>query len=588
MIKTIRIKNVRGLKDHTIDLNMIPNKPSILVAPNGSGKSSFALAFKSLKHSRIELPKEDVHEGNSSLLPEIEICTENGTYKATHSSNEISRQFSVYVINNRDEASASIFNIQGKRVAKSKTLIKPVILINQIHEDVQLADTLVSDFDLGGLTRGVLPDIKKVLSNDEFMARIKSSVLILTPSKEPIVDSFLSRIKTYAGTKKQILEKIEQNDLKPLMKIKSISSTVETLMGCYPDLPRESLCLMAIRLIKINKKDHKSFKKKIAYAKDKVLQKEYKELFSSLKATWKDIRPKTSDGQLVIEITDTKRISNGERDIIVLLALLKQAESALTKESNILIVDEVFDYLDDGNFIAAQYYVTLLIEKIKAQGRNIYPIILSHIDPTYFRSFAFSKMKIYYLNKRSQPMLSDRMRKLLLKRGRGSSGAGSSVAYDLISRYMLHFYSDYGNTSGLDGSILDGDLSVWIDVSVFKEYCKEETKKYLKDDPSRSYDAVAVCIWLRECIEKTIYEKLPEDKRNGFIDTHGTSEKMSYANDLGVSSPEIFSLLGSLYNDNLHIKDGDTKYLGQRLYSKLDNNTIKSMIRKIVEQESLA
>ena len=44
-IVDVTIKNIRGLEAHTINLDMIPNKPSLLVAPNGSGKSSFAIAF---------------------------------------------------------------------------------------------------------------------------------------------------------------------------------------------------------------------------------------------------------------------------------------------------------------------------------------------------------------------------------------------------------------------------------------------------------------------------------------------------------------------------------------------------------------
>ena len=40
-IKSIQIKNVRGLQDHTVELGqMYPNKPSLMVAPNGSGKST--------------------------------------------------------------------------------------------------------------------------------------------------------------------------------------------------------------------------------------------------------------------------------------------------------------------------------------------------------------------------------------------------------------------------------------------------------------------------------------------------------------------------------------------------------------------
>lgn len=54
-IKSIHIKNVRGLGDRKIELNMIPNKPSLLVAPNGSGKSSFAFAFQWLNRIRMKL-----------------------------------------------------------------------------------------------------------------------------------------------------------------------------------------------------------------------------------------------------------------------------------------------------------------------------------------------------------------------------------------------------------------------------------------------------------------------------------------------------------------------------------------------------
>lgn len=45
-IKQIEISNVRGIDHLVVDLgDMYPNKPNIMVAPNGSGKSSFATAF---------------------------------------------------------------------------------------------------------------------------------------------------------------------------------------------------------------------------------------------------------------------------------------------------------------------------------------------------------------------------------------------------------------------------------------------------------------------------------------------------------------------------------------------------------------
>lgn len=38
-IESIEIENVKGIKKRKFDLNIIPNKPSLLVAPNGFGKT---------------------------------------------------------------------------------------------------------------------------------------------------------------------------------------------------------------------------------------------------------------------------------------------------------------------------------------------------------------------------------------------------------------------------------------------------------------------------------------------------------------------------------------------------------------------
>jgi len=54
-IWSIELTNVKGIGNHTFQLDLIPNKPNILVAPNGFGKSSFGIAFDSLRRNKIEL-----------------------------------------------------------------------------------------------------------------------------------------------------------------------------------------------------------------------------------------------------------------------------------------------------------------------------------------------------------------------------------------------------------------------------------------------------------------------------------------------------------------------------------------------------
>jgi ABC-type cobalamin/Fe3+-siderophores transport system ATPase subunit len=54
-LTSLKIENVKGILSKYFFLDLYPNKPSILVAPNGFGKSSIACAFKSLNNNRIAL-----------------------------------------------------------------------------------------------------------------------------------------------------------------------------------------------------------------------------------------------------------------------------------------------------------------------------------------------------------------------------------------------------------------------------------------------------------------------------------------------------------------------------------------------------
>ena len=68
-IKSITIKNVRGIGEKTIELGMLPNKPSLLIAPNGSGKSSFAFAFQWLNRLKMKLNVDDAYNGDINNKP---------------------------------------------------------------------------------------------------------------------------------------------------------------------------------------------------------------------------------------------------------------------------------------------------------------------------------------------------------------------------------------------------------------------------------------------------------------------------------------------------------------------------------------
>lgn len=149
----------------------------------------------------------------------------------------------------------------------------------------------------------------------------------------------------------------------------------------------------------------------------------------------------------------------------------------------------------------------------------------------------------------------------------------------MISKYLLHFNPDY--SLDLIG-VLGENFRPWNDPKKFKDYCFRETEKYLQNSGD-SYDSVAVCIVLRECIEKYIYINLPSEKKNKLFEKeqNGTNKKIAFAEKHGVKCPETFYLLGLIYNNPLHLEPGQTKDLRQTLYSRLQNNTIRNMIEYV-------
>ena len=577
-IKSVTIKNVRGFQNQKIELDMIPNKPSILVAPNGTGKSSLAIAFKSLRPKSLQVDKAEIFSNNDTYSPELILETEFRLYTADSTKNELSDDFSTFVINNQNKAKIITNNIGGTRVSSSRMHVAPIVLVKNFPVDVSVHNNFIAEFGLQNLVRGAIPSIDDLIRSKTFLVDLDTSIIRDLKRDNAKIDAFITRLKSYTGRKIDIWNKIREDDLPQLYSINMLRTTAEYIKSFVESEDEVSVLLKAIQIVKFYLKNKEHLNRKIKYKKYVLERDSYKELFSSLKTTWKNVEPKEIERNLVVEIPDTDKLSNGERDIIVFLAMLQQAKNALKKENNILIIDEVFDYLDDANLIAAQYYITDFVKSMKDNGKLIFPIILSHLNPNYFKSYAFKDLKVYYLNPH-KPSYSVKMEKLLAKRSElEKSDKENGTHLDLISEYMLHFHSDYS----LDMGDTFGDkreLNSWKNIEVFKNYCKNETEKYLT---KQDYDSVAICVWLRECIEKDVYDKLPLDKKDGLLDEHGTNNKIQYAENNGVECPEVFSLLGLIYNDNLHVENKSRIDCRETLYSRLENDTIREMIRSVV------
>lgn len=575
-IKTIYINNVRGIGEKKIELDMIPNKPSLLIAPNGSGKSSFALAFQWLGRGKMKLNPDDAYNGNIANKPTLKIVTdevEQNEYIADENHNDVSKRFGICVINNGLVASTpGIHN--GILASKAHIIVPEIVLLSGKVSDCRLSDDFEEVYSLEDMPNGLFPSISTLLNNNRFMALLDFGKIKISRRPLSRLIDMLNDIKTYTGT---IVDRHKEINTKYKDYLDSLSQ-IQYVVGIMKRIgstdAEVKLILKALRVITLAYRNSDAFKKRIKYAQFKLSEDSQKKLFQTLKTTWKGIRPHKEGDKLILKIGDAQRISNGERDILLLLGHLQEAITKLNKTDNILIIDEVFDYLDDANLVAAQHYINLFIRDLKNEGKNIYPIILSHINPSYYRTFAFNNMKVYYLNPLQYPYASDNMMKLVRRRDELEKNDKNSA--DLISRYMFHYHADYSRQMN---DIINMNEQNWGNIPTFKKYCLLQVDNYIN---GIRYDALGVCIALREMIEKYCYLKLSnEEQKRLFLEENGTGKKIELVENLGVVVPETFSILGLIYNDSLHFNNKNKIDLRQTLYSRLENNTIKGIVGEI-------
>lgn len=153
-IKTIEITNIKGIGHKSFTLDLVPNRPNILVAPNGFGKSSFAIAFDSLRSNKIELNDKHYFRNDVNNRPALSLTLTTGeTVLADDNQNTISDYFDVFVINNQTEPKSIVQSFGGKTFAKTSLDIVPTILIQTIPAKIAFgynSATMKSHFGTNG------------------------------------------------------------------------------------------------------------------------------------------------------------------------------------------------------------------------------------------------------------------------------------------------------------------------------------------------------------------------------------------------------------------------------------------------------
>jgi hypothetical protein len=575
-LETIEIKNIKGISDKLFELQLFPNKPSILVAPNGFGKSSVACAFKSLNNARIDLADNNHFNKDTEKKPEISVRYDGTKYVATDSTNTLSSIFDISVINSHVVPDAKKRKIGGFTTVSTSLKVSSVVLIDRIPRKKDFSYKY-SDMKTGFGTSGkALPNAASLFADLVFVSLINRDVDFLQFAKKKayinLIDPVVDVVNSYNGTADEIRASINANlldELRAIAPLKSLSKLIQESNG-YAEV--EAYLLAWQIATKSQEADFNLAMKYQLYLGEKKF---FDELLSSADTTRHKIKTKEDKAsgnkkQLVVNFPGADDMSNGQRDILSFIAQIQRSLKKLRKPNCILVIDEIFDYLDDANLVAFQYYVTQVIEVFKKQNRNIFPLLLTHLDPACFKHFCFNKhrLQIRYLN-RNAGAASSVFLKIVKNRT-------DPAIEDDLSKYHFHYHPEEKN--------LEADFTrltmrkAWGKSHSFYNIVYKEAENYLKGGV---FDAVAVLFAVRVKIEELAYARLIGPAQQAcFLDNqHGTSNKLDYCEIAGISIPETHYLLGLIYNDNLHWstdRDYETPLL-----AKLENFTIKKMIAEV-------
>lgn len=580
-IKTIEITNIKGIGHKLFTLDLVPNRPNILVAPNGFGKSSFAIGFDSLKSNKIELDDKHYYLKDNSNRPVLTLTLTTGeTLVADDTQNTISDYFDVFVINNQTEPKSVVQSFGGRTFAKTSLDILPTTLIQTIPPKIPFeynSATMKSTFGANGSK--LLNNISNLFNCGHLFFRIEREIDFTRFGLKPYRQTFdyaFPTINEQNGTGNSIKGWIQSNILpafQALDEFKKLADII-TSFGFGEVQDEVDAYLTAWQILSVKDKMGVNYKKACKYLyyldeKDDCTR--TIESFNPVKDRF-DIKPKVEGNSLVVKWPKAHEISNGQRDILTFIALLLKSRRNFKKKDCILVIDEIFDYMDDANLITFQYYVSTFIDEMKRQKRRIFPILLTHLDPLFFNHFCFNdtKIKVSYL-KEPNIKSNQNILKIIYKREDAS-------IQNQVDAYYFHYHPTI-DAIDLENEFKALKLNVdWAKPEKFFQKVFREVRRYLFE--TDAFDPLAICFGVRVQIEKLVYNLIPDPaNKTKFINTNGTKNKLHFAQSIGIHIPETYFLLGIIYNTSLHLSEGHD--ISKPLGLKLENGTIKQMIRNI-------
>lgn len=591
MISKIEIENIKGfgIPGKTINLNLSATKINLCIAPNGFGKSSLATAFGSLNRNKLDVTEDNKHyehKANNSIL---KVTLDGVDYEASHHSNNISPVLKVFVIHNRTcvdytkRVFARIVNVTAF------TKIEEIIICNvpKSYAPSYRISKIKREFGNNGK---ILSSIENLLSNAFFLETLSSIYNYQAAIRKTIIKNITDRINSLAGNAEAILNNINDDLFAEIESEPYYADFLRTYSSIFEGKSKLYQFNVFYQILYLWDKERDNVKAIVDRAKYERYRDRINANLQLLNTTGQSIHATEKEGKLVIIFPLADTMSNGQRDVLTFAAELMIIKSSLRQDKKyLIIIDEVFDYLDDVNTLAAQYYLS---DIVKSNAGNIHIMLLTHLNPCTFRNYVFNPKMIneVYLCE-TQPLASTDVKSFIAFREwlNPKSHPERQDLYDNMSRDLFHYNPNATDHSAeIASHSRPGVKSTWGDPTRFKTMLISELNKYLNNDSI--YDPYAVAIALRLRVEKAMYSDLPNQAlKDAFVETHTTNKKLEFCEDNGIIVPDAYFIVNSIHNSADHLKQNPITgvFEEKQMVYKLSNNVVYHIIAELFCYEGL-
>ena len=595
MITQISIKNIKGFGDpaKVFNLDLRPNRVNIVYAPNGTGKSSIAAAFKSLLPGKLEVAKDDMYRKDEALLPELSIVMDGVLYSANKTSNTISRVLESCVINSGTVVCTTQQNIGGRYTKVSGYLdIDNIEVIGKIPPVVVPRYRVTEIKALFGGNSKIVENRGALFLDPRFLkaCELVGPHLDFFPRaqyRQNLIDVILSEVNALRGTADQVVAQVQDAWFEALEADATYMAAMQKLSEFtvgMTRLQRFDLFYQLLFFWSQSKQDIRKANKRTVYEEQRA---KFDVNLALLDSTWKSIHSVEENGKLVVKFPHADEISNGQRDILTFAVDLLRFKSQMQiGKKYILLIDEVFDYLDDANTITAQYFLSKFLDLNRG---NIYLCMLTHLNPFSFKNYVFSDKKVNFVYLLStQPVATEAMKSFISFRSELDKTKTDELdLYTKLSHDLFHY-----NPVPVDHSAQIAALNTtfplldasWGKTEELHRVLIDEVNKYLSGNAV--YDPYAVAMALRLRVEKILYDQLNSQAlKDDFVNKKMTKNKFNFAEDNGVIVPDILNVVNALHNEADHLKYDTVghQYLEKSMVYKLQNNVINGILKNIFE-----